>query len=171
LKEAFFRVRTSAAYVKLTHSIIRVPHSDALAENQGGCIYFDSSLHPAQFNSSSTKFYQAVASSGAAIAIVGKHSQNWTNYFAANEFSGLAASIDGGSFLLLNASAQISLSDFSNNFAVSGASCIDAISSTVKLSSNTYNFTGRPQNYARLSSAVTDDNSMFVKIFHYISYK
>ena len=124
-------------------------------------MYFDSSLRPAQFNSSSTKFYQAVASSGAAVAIIGMHSQNWTNVFLANEFAGLAASIDGGSFLLLNASASISLCEFSNNFAVAGASCVDAIGSRVKLSSNTYNFTGRPQNYARSASAVTDDNSMY----------
>jgi hypothetical protein len=63
-----------------------------LAEHQGGCVYFDSSLKPAQFNSSSTKFYQASSSSGAAVAIVGRHS-NLNNTFTGSEFSGLAASV------------------------------------------------------------------------------
>ena len=90
------------------------------------------------------------------------HSQNWTNVFSANEFAGLAASIDGGSFLLLNASASISLCEFSNNFAVAGASCVDAIGSRVKLSSNTYNNSEKP---SPMQSAVVHHAPPLVQSF------
>ncbi len=172
------------------------PVPDALAERQGGLIYFDSSLLPAQFISVSTKFYQAAASSGAAIAIVGAHSKmspnsNSTNVFYACEFSGLASSNDGGSILLVNTTATINLCGFLNTFAVSGASCVETINSTgwimagsgfgvlvlgcwvlgvgfqhlnkftVTMSSNSYNFTGRPQVFANLGSNVTDSSSYY----------
>jgi hypothetical protein len=106
---------------------------DALAERQGGCIFFDSSSFPAAFISMSTKFYQAAASSGAAIALIGSHSgnsANFSNEFYGCEFSGLASSNDGGSFLLVDTTATINLCGFLNNFAVSGASCVETINST-----------------------------------------
>jgi hypothetical protein len=107
---------------------LKIP--DALAERQGGCVFFDSSSFPAELISMSTKFYQAAASSGAAIALIGSHSANSSNEFYGCEFSGLASSIDGGSFLLVDTTATINLCGFLNNFAVSGASCVETINST-----------------------------------------
>jgi len=115
-------VQAAAAFTPQFLRLMFEITADALAEQQGGCVYFDASSFPAQFISFSTKFYQAAASSGAAVAIIGKHAADLPNIFSACEFSGLAASVDGGSFLLVNTTASINLCGFSNNFAVSGAS-------------------------------------------------
>jgi hypothetical protein len=132
---------------------------DSISDGQGGFIYFDAS----QSNSmsvSSTKFLQASAFSGAGIVINGGKSNPTPNTIMASTFAGLSSSTGAASILLQGASLSMQLCNFINNFAISGASALEAYSSNIVLAGNTFNFTGAPEASISLSS-LSDSGSYF----------
>jgi hypothetical protein len=136
------------------------PFSGSLSDGEGGSIYFDASENSV-LSVISAKFWENSAFSGAAISLFGGRSNVIGNTIMASEFAGLAASDVGGSILLRDSNVNISLTTFVNNFAVSGASSVEAYSSSVLLSGNTLNYTGAPQVSLSLASSYADNASFF----------
>jgi hypothetical protein len=132
---------------------------DSICDGQGGFIFFDAS-RPSSMSVSSTKFFQASAYSGGAIAIVGGLDNPTPNSISTSTFSGLSASTTAASILLQGARLSMQLCKFINNFAISGASALEAYSSSIKLTSNTFNFTGAPE-ASIISSTLSDTGSYF----------
>jgi hypothetical protein len=131
---------------------------DAVSDGLGGFIFFDAS----QSNSLSivsTKFLQASAFAGAGIVIRGGHSNAMPNVITASTFAGLSASSSAASILLQSAALTLKLCKFINNFAISGASSLEAHASNITLLSNTFNYTGAPE--VLISSSVATDFSSY----------
>ena len=132
---------------------------DAICDGQGGFIFFDAT-HSSSMFVSSTKFFQASAYAGGAIAIYGGRSNPTANMIMTSTFAGLSTSTTAASILLQGASLTMQLCSFINNFAISGASALEAYSSSIKLTSNTFNFTGAPE-ATIVSSTLADTGSYF----------
>ena len=124
-------------------------------------IYFDASSPSAAMSVIATKFWQSSSFSGAAISFVGGRNNAKKNSIVASEFSGMAASDIGGSILLRDSNVDVSLSSFSNNFAVSGASAVESYASIVSLSGNKLNYSGAPQVSLFRATAYSDNASFF----------
>ena len=133
--------------------------SGSLSDNEGGMIYFDASQGSA-LSILASKFWEASALSGGAISLFGGRNNAKRNKITASDFSGFSASTYGGTISLQDSNVDIELSSFKNNFAVSGASSLESLSSSVSISSNNFNFTGAPQVSLALSS-FSDDASFF----------
>jgi hypothetical protein len=131
----------------------------SLSDGEGGMIYFDASQGSA-LTVVSSKFWEASAISGAAISFSGGRNNARRNKIIASDFAGFSSSNAGGTIFLQNSNADVEMSSFINNFAVSGASCLESRSSSVSLSSNNFNFTGAPQVSLALST-FSDDASFF----------
>lgn len=133
---------------------------DSLSDGQGGFIYFDASQLNSSMSISNTKFLQASAYSGAGIVINGGKSNPTPNTILSSTFAGLSSSTSAASILLQGAKLTMNLSNFINNFAISGASALEAYSSIIVMQSNTFNYTGAPEALISLSS-LSDYSSYF----------
>ncbi len=132
----------------------------SVSDGEGGVIYFDASQNSA-LSVDRTKFWQSSAFSGAAISLNGGRNNARRNTIVASEFAGLAASERGGSILLKNSNLDVNISSFINNFAVSGASSVESVSSSLLMSGNNVNFTGAPQLSLSTQSSFSDSASYF----------